>query len=206
MLKRSRDFMNASNKRIKREKSLPNELIIGIFKYLCFDDKKKFKFLNRDFYVYYWNYVNSLKYNLDPKKHVFYTCTRPPRFFEFYDVTVKGEKKHVRFYDKSVKTYRRRLMKFKNDMIYCKSPEDNFEIYKIDRSEMNIIGKSHCDGCDGLEYCEKYSVYYCNLKNCERMNNHVHDMCKLCKMYDYYLESRRKINIVIDLSKRKNFN
>jgi hypothetical protein len=171
------------NKLITREKkkslpSLPNELINKIFYYLPFKSKQNFKFLNRGYYNFYWNYMEKKKY-LDPNQHIFLLRFNPPRFFEFNGVSDN----YVIF-----KNNKRRKLKIKGNEIFCRIPtEEYMNVYVVDKKYKDIIGKSCCEGCLNFTYCSDHSYRYCFLRLCNIGGNHVHKLCRECKLHDNFI-------------------
>jgi hypothetical protein len=185
------------NKKINEEKResllplLPPELILVIFDFLPFGDKRKFKFVSRGFYNYYWSYLRKMGPKmmdyLNPSEHVFYTRgISPPKFYNFHRVSVNGKgQKYVQFLGEDEKKIRR-LMKYTRDGIpYCRSPANDYyysKVYKIDRLEMNHVGKSCCERCKNFDYCSTHIYWLCHLENCSiEFINHVHNLCVRCK-------------------------
>ena len=175
MLKRKTGNVVNPRKKIKKSNitksnvALPNELIIEIFNLLSYKDKRKFKFLNCGFNKLYWEYIETKKY-LDPKKHVLYTRGRRPEFYEFHRIFVNVNKKKYFEFIIDQKKVRRQMNFTEKGIPYCRVPTIGCSmIYKLDRSEMDYVGKSYCDRCEVFDYCDSRRFWFfesCYLENC----------------------------------------
>src|SRR5271170_935469 len=178
-------YKNLSSRKLKRV-MLPVELIFDIFDLSSFGVKKRFKLTNWMFYNYYWKYVKEMKNYLNPKEHVL--CTRGgtrPRFYEFYGVFKDiGGRKWIEFLRDQKKI--RRLMKFTREHVpYCRVPTNDYSnIYKLDRSEMNYIGKSRCNECKVFDYCGSCKFWMFNL-NGEIHETHVYNLYGNCSLHRF---------------------
>src|SRR5271169_1081808 len=87
---------------LSNEQRFPNELLFEIYENLPFDGKKKFKFLNKEFYNYHKNCVKKMKNYWNPKNHFFYRGYDHKRVeqFEFVDVKNTSKKVKVVFHKK----------------------------------------------------------------------------------------------------------
>jgi len=87
----------------------------------------------------------------------------------------------------------KRELKFtKYGIPYCKEPNGNFLIYKIENELVDIIGKKQCDKCKEFTYCYNYKKYQCNIINC------IHKEIRENIKYRIYKHKDKNIYKVLD--------
>lgn len=179
-------------------RQFPNEVWVVIMKYIPVKRKMpKFILANKFLYGLYMFNVDQVK-SLDPVKHVFHTIGKntKPTFYEFKGVV--GKKKKFVKYGSNGKT-RRALLRYDNKFNPYSFIDGN-QVFRLDKSLMDTVGKKKCELCKKLEYCKTYrsSFFYCGVRWCSMeveeyedvedgepvtvtaYENHEHILCDQC--------------------------